>query len=614
MGVPRLFKWIAENYPQYIKTISRSRRELTQVIDNFYIDSNPILHYACQKIFNYGQYKRMLDPNSGLSKQDKILKSYELYFSTLKQLIYVVNPKKLIYIAIDGCAPAGKMVQQRQRRFMSAIGRDPSSGDAFDSNCLSPGTEYMDGLRQYVNYKILEEYSNDERTIIFSPANVVGEGEQKIMEYIRKNTPQALPYRVPEALCVPPTPVATAAATHSGSPPAPKATPSESPPTECMYGPDGDLIMLTLVSPSTRFFLIRDDMINVEKYDFVDIGKLRIEIAKYFGCQTTHINDIYRHIHDFILMGFFVGNDFLPKIQMFYYLEHGMELMARIYIETRREFSFRRFLIHQGKIDVPMFSKFIEKLQHREMSLLRSQCVTAHEVKTDASGVKTLQYKGEEKYKNNTLFKCCKMQRDSVFLDYSKYRTEYNQAKPNSIQEYLNGLYWVYVYYTSGCSSYKWFYPCYYAPLMIDIKEFLDKAKGASLPSGVFALPTSNEMHSQYQQLLSILPISSKKLLPTHLAKLFEPNSPIIEYYPKQFEVDYEGKYQEHQGIALLPIVDPDIIRGAYNSMSVGMTDKDPRNKQTTPFKFNKSGVATSKTYKTKYGPVTTNLGFSHIK
>lgn len=115
--------------------------------------------------------------------------------------------------AIDGVAPKAKMNQQRKRRFRSAIesiekkikekkiltdwtklGLDlPKLNESsFDSNVITPGTDFMDRLSIVIKHYIKERLQSDERwkdlNIVFSDSNVPGEGEHKILDYIKGQT------------------------------------------------------------------------------------------------------------------------------------------------------------------------------------------------------------------------------------------------------------------------------------------------------------------------------------------------------------------------------------------------------------------------------------------
>ncbi|KIL64049.1 hypothetical protein M378DRAFT_643697 [Amanita muscaria Koide BX008] len=104
-------------------------------------------------------------------------------------------------MAVDGVAPRAKMNQQRGRRFRTAKeakearekaerkGENLPEEKAFDSNCITPGTPFMarlsEQLRYFVNKKITEDSNWRDIQVVLSGHEVPGEGEHKVMEYIR---------------------------------------------------------------------------------------------------------------------------------------------------------------------------------------------------------------------------------------------------------------------------------------------------------------------------------------------------------------------------------------------------------------------------------------------
>ncbi|KAI1038426.1 hypothetical protein LB503_011279 [Fusarium chuoi] len=122
-------------------------------------------------------------------------------FNYIEHLFGKIKPKQLFFMAIDGVAPRAKMNQQRSRRFRTALDAEKAREKAikegveipkeepFDSNCITPGTEFMaklsQQLRYFVNKKVSEDTDWQGCEVVLSGHEVPGEGEHKIMEYIR---------------------------------------------------------------------------------------------------------------------------------------------------------------------------------------------------------------------------------------------------------------------------------------------------------------------------------------------------------------------------------------------------------------------------------------------
>jgi 5'-3' exoribonuclease 2 len=176
---------------------------------------------------------------------------YENVTKYIDRLVAAVRPRRLLFLAIDGVAPRAKMNQQRSRRFraaqevkekkemketiikdMLALGYDPPEpeSDPWDSNVITPGTSFMANISHYLRFYILRKINSNEGiwrglTVVLSDASEPGEGEHKIMSFIRNQRNQK------------------------------GYDPNQH---HVLHGLDADLIMLALATHEARFTVLRE--------------------------------------------------------------------------------------------------------------------------------------------------------------------------------------------------------------------------------------------------------------------------------------------------------------------------------------------------------------------
>lgn len=154
-----------------------------------------------------------------------------------------------------------------------------------------------------------------------------------------------------------------------------------------------------------------------------------------------------------------------------------------------------------------------------------------------------------------------------------KFHWKANDVEPKHklLQSYLEGLYWVMKYYYVGCVSWGWYYPYHYAPFASDLVECDIVADDINLDLG--------EPFKPFTQLQAVMPASSGKLvLPTCYSDLMtDPKSPILDYYPEEFELDLNGKRFAWQGVALLPFIDEQRLKDAMAGLDDKLTEEERR-------------------------------------
>lgn len=221
----------------------------------------------------------------------------------------------------------------------ASVPPDKPKGEHFDSNCITPGTPFMERLSRCLHYYVHERLNNNpawkELKVFLSDANVPGEGEHKIMDYIRRQ----------------------------------RCQPDHDPNTQhVLCGADADLIMLGLATHEPNFTIIREEFlpnkprpceicgsINHEmgncdgltvastsepppmlggevQFIFVRLSVLKEYLKRTLAMPNLPFRyDFERVLDDWVFMCFFVGNDFLPHLPSLEIREGAVDRLIELY-------------------------------------------------------------------------------------------------------------------------------------------------------------------------------------------------------------------------------------------------------------------------------------------
>ena len=492
MGIPSFFSYIVKNHPNIIKRYHKSSLN----VDNLYLDCNSII---------YDAYAKMKIDELTESIVSSIIKAVIL---KIEYYIQTIEPKKQVIIAFDGVAPVAKLEQQRSRRYKSwyqnVFTKDlfkNDKPDPWNTTAITPGTKFMAELNASVSAHFASNTGPSSMkgvNIVVSGSNRVGEGEHKLFDYIRKN-----PEKHKDEVSV-------------------------------IYGLDADLIMLSInhlpVSPNTYLFRETPHFISSISSElepdadyFLDIPQLTEAIVKFMNndkeltveqkLSTSQRNKVY----DYIFLGFFLGNDFMPHFPSVNIRTGGVDKMMNAYRATIKpdENLTDGKIIHWNNV-----RKVIQFLANLEEEYF----ITEHRSRNSKERHLMPETTPEEKFK--------KFESTPVFeRDMEKYinpvkpfwqsryyrglfniksDTNGDQKKDIAIN-YLQGLEWTMKYYTTGCADWRWRYKYNYPPLMSDLIKYVP------VFNCEFVKDKPVDPVTEIVQLCYVLPRSALNLLPNKL-------------------------------------------------------------------------------------------------
>ncbi|XP_008211726.2 5'-3' exoribonuclease 1 [Nasonia vitripennis] len=558
MGVPKFFRFISERYPCINKIIKE--HEIPQY-DNLYLDMNSIIH-TCSHPTDSDVHFRI--GKKEFSDED-IFENVSRY---VEIIFRIVKPLEMLFLAFDGVAPRAKMNQQRANRFR--VARDNSilereillTDKLFDANSITPGTVFMadliDHMKHFIAYKVSTDPLWQKCKIILSGSEAPGEGEHKIMQFIRYHKAQQN---------------------------------YNSNTRHCLYSLDADLIVLGLCTHEPHFSLLREKntfgkakkMLTPEESDF---HLLHLSLFReYLGYEFAPIKsklkfefDLEKIIDDWVLIGFLVGNDFIPQLPHLNIVNGALPLLYSVYIEVLP--TLDGYINEAGELNLSRFEKYIKSLSHVEHKIFASTVsskicnvkeakkvdpITGHfeqlSIESKKDDAKDLDQEMKTKEYSNF-----EVQRRDYYLHKLNFEDLSESLILPLVHEYIRAIQWTLNYYYHGCCSWSWYFPYHYAPFIRDVK-------------GLENINLKFDMAKPFlplQHLLAVLPPANSHLLPKPLRFLLtNSNSPIIHFYPNEFEIDLNDKSNDWEAIVLIPFINEKELISAMDSYITTLNPKE---------------------------------------
>lgn len=434
-----------------------------------------------------------------------------------------LKPKIGLIIAFDGKVPRAKMAQQTSRRFLSAYETKNDPQQKFNKLNFTAGLPLMGKISYRIQEWIAKKRSFLPQYTYFSGTDEFGEGEHKMFkiyetmkntiyhDYVNYPNSKKSIVEIIDSLKV------------------------------VILGNDSDICVLSMLKDYNILWL---RTIPEGTIEYVDIQKIKKHFIELMGGDYNNKEMVKILIHDFMLLTFFIGDDFISAIFTFTLnVAISLNLMLNIYKDNF--FNRATLLYNNNEINYDQLFIFIDILAEKEkdmyelMNLAEKLEYLNHvnpngineEGKRNSEAVinfrenigrnKNAAYSLYEPL-NQDFHSFCSFWRDCIVcpskaFNFSERRFSYkfynfqellivnsNEEFENSCYEYLLGLQWN-VYYYNGYNVSNWFYKYTFSPLVTHLNDFIKKYN-SQIPFNTESLYLNNNpVFSATQHLFSVL-------------------------------------------------------------------------------------------------------------
>ena len=533
MGVPGFFAWLLKNKNEY-KTKMLITNKMVKKVKYLMMDINCLLHPCVSYIIDLYEKGLIDELNKDVLNRELLeLFIWEKIQLSIDQMICIINPE-ILYLAVDGVAPMGKITQQRQRRYKYLYDASTTSFDKLfekkpvSSIELTPGTKFMERLNNKFN-EYVAHLNKSRLKCIYSSFMEEGEGEHKILQYIKNNV--------------------------------------EKDKTIIIYGLDADLLFLSLIpGKSYDIYVMREEVFfkkfgeSVKEEVYNDKNKYslkrereKIQSYNYVEIRELHelINNLHIETNDFIIICFLIGNDFIPSILTLDIKSGGLDKIIDAYSKIKHKFKHDalKSIYNTSENKIVINHKFLKSLF---TELLWTENNVWNKDKNFISDKKFIAEYNKlclgEMF--NIEFLNVPFTSSTEYISYYKGTDNIYNDNSSIVQHYINGIVWCTHYYFNKCISWKWSYPYMIAPLIKDIINYYPKKIILSIDKCKL-IPV--------EQLILVIPkLLHKYVIDKDILEKFNKLHNIGYMFPTYYNIDVRKEKMYWKTLVNIPNVDYD--------------------------------------------------------